>query len=70
MPKERPKVDAGRSSRGYVQINLRVPEELRREFKAAAVMDGREMGEIVEQMIREYLEKRSKRLATRREESP
>ena len=70
MPKERPKVDAGRASRGYVQINLRVPEELRREFKAAAVMDGREMGEIVEQMIREYLEKRSKRLATRREESP
>lgn len=50
--------EKGRAARGYVQINLRVPEELRRRFKAAAVLDGREMGEIVEEMIREYLERR------------
>ena len=39
-------------------MNIRLPEELRRRFRAAAILQGREMSELVEEMIREYVERK------------
>ena len=62
MPKKTPEPEAtgGRERRGYVQMNIRVPEDLRRRFRAAAILEGREMSEIVEEAIREYLDRERK----------
>jgi hypothetical protein len=39
-------------------MNIRLPEDLRRRFRAATILDGREMGEVVEELIRDFLEQR------------
>ena len=48
----------GRAAKGYAQITFRVPEQLKRRFKATAVLEGRDMSEIIEQLLTEYLERR------------
>ena len=47
-----------RSDDRYSQVNFLLPEDLRREFKARAVIDGRDMSDIIEELIREYLKRR------------
>ena len=53
-PKPRRKTGK-RSDEGYSQVNLLLPEALRRELKARAALEGRDMSTIVEQLLREYL---------------
>jgi plasmid stability protein len=44
-----------RSDEAYTQMTVLVPEALRRELKARAALEGRDMSTIVEQVIRTYL---------------
>jgi predicted HicB family RNase H-like nuclease len=39
------------------QLTLRMPENLHREFKVTAVKEGRTMGDVTIELIRQYLEK-------------
>ncbi len=41
------------------QLTLRLPEELHKEFKLNTVKEGRTMGEVALELIREYLKKES-----------
>jgi predicted DNA-binding protein len=41
------------------QLTLRMPENLHREFKVTAVKEGRTMGDVTIELIRQYLEKTS-----------
>jgi predicted HicB family RNase H-like nuclease len=41
------------------QLTLRMPEHLHREFKVTAVKEGRTMGDVTIELIRQYLEKTS-----------
>jgi predicted HicB family RNase H-like nuclease len=41
------------------QLTLRMPETLHREFKLTAVKQGRTMGDVTIELIRQYLEKTS-----------
>lgn len=40
------------------QLTLRLPELLHREFKATAAKEGRTMGEVAAELIKEYIEKK------------
>lgn len=40
------------------QLTLRLPEVLHREFKATAAKQGRTMGEVATELIKEYIEKK------------
>ena len=39
-------------------MNIRLPEDLRRRFRAATILEGKEMGEVIEELVRKYLEER------------
>jgi len=41
------------------QLTLRMPETLHREFKVTAVKEGRTMGDLTIELIRQYLKKTS-----------
>lgn len=41
------------------QLTLRMPEYLHKEFKLNAVKEGRTMGEVTIELIRQYLKKSS-----------
>ena len=41
------------------QLTLRMPENLHREFKVTAVKEGRTMGDVTIELIRQYLKKAS-----------
>jgi predicted DNA-binding protein len=47
-----------RSSATYSQVSLLLPEELRRQLKATAALEGRDMSTLAEEAIREYLKLR------------
>jgi len=40
------------------QLTLRLPEILHREFKATAAKEGRTMGDVATELIKEYIEKK------------
>jgi len=40
------------------QLTLRIPEDLHRKLKIAAAEEGRSMGEIAEDLFREYVRKK------------
>ncbi|MBU0970542.1 MAG: copy number control protein [Proteobacteria bacterium] len=41
------------------QLTLRIPENLHKEFKVTAVKEGRTMGDVTIELIRQYVEKTS-----------
>ena len=41
------------------QLTLRIPKHLHREFKVSAAKQGRTMGEVTIELIKEYLRKKS-----------
>lgn len=40
------------------QLTLRLPEILHREFKVTAAKEGRTMGDVATELIKEYIEKK------------
>jgi predicted HicB family RNase H-like nuclease len=38
-------------------LNVRIPTTLKRRTSAKAVLEGRDIGEVVEELLREYLER-------------
>jgi hypothetical protein len=55
-PKRRNRAKTGkRSDDAYTQVTLLIPEELRRQLKAAAALQGRDMSTLAEEAIRAYL---------------
>jgi len=57
-PTRKAKQATGRAAKGFVQITFRVREDLRRRFKSTAVLEGRDMSDIVEELLEEYLKRR------------
>jgi hypothetical protein len=47
----------GRMKQERSQLNIRIPTALKRRASAKAVLEGRDIGEVVEELLREYLEK-------------
>jgi hypothetical protein len=47
----------GRMKQERSQLNVRIPTALKRRASAKAVLEGRDIGEVVEELLREYLEK-------------
>jgi hypothetical protein len=47
----------GRMKQERSQLNVRIPTTLKRQASAKAVLEGRDIGEVVEQLLREYLER-------------
>ena len=47
----------GRMKQDRSQLNVRLPTTLKRQATAKAVLEGRDIGEVVEELLREYLEK-------------
>jgi hypothetical protein len=47
----------GRMKQDRSQLNVRIPTALKRRASAKAVLEGRDIGEVVEELLREYLEK-------------
>jgi hypothetical protein len=47
----------GRMKQKRSQLNVRIPTALKRRASAKAVLEGRDIGEVVEELLREYLEK-------------
>lgn len=45
----------GRMKQERSQLNVRIPTTLKRQASAKAVLDGREIGEVIEELLREYL---------------
>jgi len=39
------------------QLNVRIPTRLKRQASAKAVLEGRDIGEVVEELLHEYLER-------------
>ena len=46
----------GRMKQERSQLNVRIPTALKRRASAKAVLEGRDIGEVVEELLREYLE--------------
>ncbi len=46
----------GRMKQERSQLNVRIPTTLKRQASAKAVLEGRDIGEVVEELLREYLE--------------
>ena len=44
-----------RSDEAYTQMTVLVPEDLRRELKSRAALEGRDMSAIVEELLTAYL---------------
>ena len=47
----------GRMKQDRSQLNVRLPTTLKRQATAKAVLEGRDIGEVVEELLREYLER-------------
>ena len=47
----------GRMKQERSQLNVRIPTTLKRQASAKAVLEGRDIGEVVEDLLREYLER-------------
>ena len=47
----------GRMKQKRSQLNVRIPTALKRRASAKAVLEGQDIGEVVEELLREYLEK-------------
>ncbi len=47
----------GRMKQERSQLNVRVPTTLKRQAAAKAVLEGRDIGEVVEELLRAYLER-------------
>jgi hypothetical protein len=47
----------GRMKQERSQLNVRLPTALKRQASAKAVLEGRDIGEVVEALLREYLER-------------
>lgn len=47
----------GRMKQERSQLNVRLPTTLKRQASAKAVLEGRDIGEVVEELLREYLER-------------
>ena len=45
----------GRMKQERSQLNVRIPTALKRRASAKAVLEGRDIGEVVEELLREYL---------------
>ena len=45
----------GRMKQERSQLNVRIPTTLKRQASAKAVLEGRDIGEVVEVLLREYL---------------
>lgn len=46
----------GRMKQERSQLNVRIPTTLKRQASAKAVLEGRDIGEVVEELLREYLD--------------
>jgi hypothetical protein len=46
----------GRMKQERSQLNVRIPTTLKRQASAKAVLEGRDIGEVIEHLLREYLE--------------
>ena len=46
----------GRMQQERSQLNVRLPTTLKRQATAKAVLEGRDIGEVVEELLRKYLE--------------
>jgi hypothetical protein len=47
----------GRMKQERSQLNVRLPTTLKRRASAKAVLEGRDIGEVVEELLREYLDR-------------
>ena len=47
----------GRMKQERSQLNVRIPTALKRQASAKAVLEGRDIGEVVEELLRQYLER-------------
>jgi len=47
----------GRMKQERSQLNVRIPTTLKRQASAKAVLEGRDIGEVVEELLRGYLER-------------
>lgn len=47
----------GRMKQERSQLNVRLPTILKRRASAKAVLEGRDIGEVIEELLREYLER-------------
>lgn len=47
----------GRMKQERSQLNVRIPTTLKRQAAAKAVLEGKDIGEVVEELLREYLER-------------
>jgi hypothetical protein len=47
----------GRMKQERSQLNVRLPTTLKRQASAKAVLEGKDIGEVVEELLREYLER-------------
>jgi predicted HicB family RNase H-like nuclease len=47
----------GRMKQERSQLNVRIPTTLKRQASAKAVLEGRDIGEVVETLLREYLDR-------------
>ncbi len=47
----------GRMQQERSQLNVRIPTTLKRQAAAKAVLEGKDIGEVVEALLREYLER-------------
>jgi hypothetical protein len=45
----------GRMKQERSQLNVRIPTTLKRQASAKAILEGRDIGEVVEELLREYL---------------
>ena len=47
----------GRMKQERSQLNVRIPTSLKRQASAKAVLEGKDIGEVVEELLREYLDR-------------
>lgn len=47
----------GRMKQKRSQLNVRIPTTLKRQASAKAVLEGRDIGEVIEKLLHEYLER-------------
>jgi len=47
----------GRMKQERSQLNVRIPTTLKRQASAKAILEGRDIGEVIEELLREYLDR-------------
>jgi hypothetical protein len=47
----------GRMKQERSQLNVRIPTSLKRRASAKAVLEGKDIGEVIEELLREYLDR-------------